>query len=292
MLRIEGGSTQHYVDVLSKAEEILVDSGTNHRFVGGAIANPIGIDTTVVINAIQRTARIQSHGDLSLVRSDGSIRDLDAIGFSRFKDSYADARKRLKEESRKAKAQGLPYPPISIEPTHYANYWPGRNRIVQLVSTLDVDEAHRLHLTFGKIDQPTPWETMEPWQVTFDGGLQLTTLNLVGLPMRYQMRNPSGLKKKDLASIGVRNGKSFTKIDLLQKIASSVIEQGLTQGEDYEALYTTWRKFIDTLLNHPDCLTYYKAIVTRLYWNTVGTTLAHGTGILRPVANLGDRFTG
>lgn len=45
-------------------------------------------------------------------------------------------------------------------------------------------------------------------------------------------------------------------------------------------------------LNHPDPLTKAKAQVTRFYWNTVGTALAHGIGILKPFANLGDRFTG
>lgn len=291
MRKIEASSEQYAVDVLSKAEEILQTSRTDHRFVGGVITNPLTLATTVFLDAPRRTVQFQSHKPHSLVRTDGSIRDIDVIGFSRFTDSYEEARRLLKEEAVKYKSQNRPYPPISIEPTHYSN-WPGRNRLLQFVSTLDTDQQWRLHLTFGAIDQLTTHKTFEPWQITFDGGLKLTSINPYGLPKRYWMRNASGLKKKDLASEEITLGTSYSKLDILYKIADTVRKQGLAQGEDYKKLYETWDQFIDTLINHPDPLTRAKAIVTKLYWNTIGTALAHGTGLLKPFASWGDKFTG
>ena len=255
------------------------------------MANLIGIETQVRIAAAERIAIFTSHKKPSLVREDRSIRDLDAIGFSRFPDTYQEARRLLREETVKARGLDLPYPPISIEPTHYPN-WPRRNRWFQFVSTIDADSNGGLHLTFGSIDQPTPQRTFEPWTIRFDGGLTLTSINPYGLPWRYWMRNASGLKKKDQVPEVVQNGIPYSKLDMLTIIARSVLEQSLTQGEDYMKLYETWDQFIDTLLNHPDHLTKAKALITRVYWETVGTAFAHGRGILKPFANMGDWFTG
>ncbi len=252
---VENISTSYGIDVLAKAEEILTDSGVDHRFVGGAIANHIIPGTSVTIDGNARTAIFDSFSIPSLIRSDGSVRDLDAIGFSPHPETYEEARKRFEEERRAAGKRGLPYPPVSIEPTYYPD-WPSRNRLLQLVSTLDVDRKGDLHLTFGAIDQPTPWETMEPWKMVFGNAYKLTAINLVGLPLRYYMRNPSGLKKKDQTPEASKNGASYSKVAILQKVADSVKKQGLDQGADYATLYNSWEKFIDTLTHHPDPLTY------------------------------------
>lgn len=108
MSRRERDSEQYAIDVISKAEEIFQGSGTKHRFVGGAVANPISLETVVVINAALREALLHSHKPLSLIRPDGTVRDLDAIGFSRFPDSYQQARRLLQEETVKARKHGLP----------------------------------------------------------------------------------------------------------------------------------------------------------------------------------------
>lgn len=284
-------SGQYAIDVLSKAEEIFQRAGTDHRFVGGVITNLVGVNTSVIINAEHRIAVFTSNKEPSLIRSDRSVRDLDAIGFSPFPDSYREAMRLLREEAVRSRKQGLPYPPISIEPTYYSN-WPGRNRLLQLVSTIDVDEGGQYHLTFGKVDQVTPAETFAPWIVTIGPELRLTSINPYGLPKRYCMRNASGIKRKDRAVEVVQDGIGFSKLDMLSKIADSIQKQSLAQGVDYQSLYETWDQFIDKLLHHPDPLTKAKAIATKVYWETVGTALSHGKGILKPFAGLGDRFTG
>lgn len=116
MRRNGSESTQYAIDVLSKAEEIFREAGTDHRFVGGVITNLVGVDTGVIINAEHRIALFTSNKEPSLIRNDGSVRDLDAIGFSPFPDSYKEAMRLLREEAVRSRKQDLPYPPISIEP--------------------------------------------------------------------------------------------------------------------------------------------------------------------------------
>src|SRR5574337_1199464 len=125
----EAAGESYYIDVLSKAEEIFGKSGVEHRFVGGAIANPVTLNTIVDVNPLLHTADFDCYAPLSLVRSDDSIRDIDAKGF--------------------------PYPPVSIEPTSYPG-WPKRNKLLQFVSTLDVDDGGNLSLNFGEVTQVTP----------------------------------------------------------------------------------------------------------------------------------------
>lgn len=287
----EAASEAYCFEVLAKAEEILVEAGVDHRFVGGVIANPITLDTRVVIDPIAKRAELYSHEQLSLVRSDGTVRDIDLIGFSIDRERYTQARIRLREEKKTARSEGLPYPPISIEPTHYPS-WPERSRLRQCVSTIDVDARKLLYLTFGGISQEIPWQTMEPWKVVFENGLELTTINPFAIPKRYYMRNPAGLKAKDREPIEYRDGVGYSKIGLLERLAESVREQGVAQSIDYLEAYKSWDQFLDKLLNNPDPLTRLKAIGTRVYWDTIGTTFAHGRGIFQPLASLGDRFTG
>lgn len=291
MVKPEARSETYCVEILGRAEEILVRSAVDHRFVGGAITNPINLATAVVIDAKEKKSKFHSHGPLTLVRGDDSIRDVDVIGFSPYPETYTEAKRRFEEERVRAKGRDLPYPTVSVEPTHYPN-WPARNRILQFVSTIDVDESGRFHLTFGKVDQEIPRETMEAWKVMFQGGLELTSINPFGLRLRYGMRNASGFKKKDLALEFTHEGKPYSRLDVLARITNSVKEQGLAQGIDYEASYQSWQEFIYKLRFHPDPLTRAKALVTKVYWETVGTAMAHGAGILKPFAKLGDKFTG
>lgn len=280
----------YYIDVVARLEEVFGASGVEHRFVGGVIANPVNLHTIVSVNLPQRTADFRNFSQLSLIRGDNSVRDIDAIGFSTDQATYAEARARVKEEAGKAKTKGLPYPPVSIEATSYPG-WPRRNKLLQFVSTLDVDEAGVLGLNFGEVNQPTPWETFEPWHASF-GQLRIKSINPYGIYLRYFMRNASGLKKKDREPVEFEGEIGYSKVDLLTRISDQVQAQAGEFNMDYFAGYESWREFIRKLKEEPDPLTWSKAFATKLYWNTVGTAFAHGAGIFKPLAHLGDRFTG
>lgn len=291
MVSVEAKSQGYYIHVLNTAERILQDSGVDHRFLGGAVTNPVSLVTKVGIDTRQKKAVYQDIKPMSLVRHDGSIRDIDVIGFSANPDTYTEARRRFHEEAILAHKQGLPYPPISIEPISYLP--PSfKQKLLQFVSTIYVNSDGRLNLSFGEVNQVIPDETLAAWHITFPGGLELTSINPYGIPKRYAMRNASGLKRKDKAIEEIRDGIAYSKIDILTLIANSVTEQGLAQGVNYPAMYKSWEDFIYNLQNHPDWLTAKKAAITKWYWDTIGTALAHGRGIFKPFASLGDSFTG
>lgn len=273
-------SQAYYMDLLSKAEEILTGSSVNHRFVGGVIVGPITPQSTITINTTEKTAVLAKHTPLTLLRNDGTARDIDVIGFSPDPETYNQARRNFDQEAWIAKNHRRPYPSISIESTLYPD-WNPRNRLRQWVSTLDVDVSGKLHLTFGKVDQVIPWETMDPWKMSYDGGLELTTINPFGLTKRYEMRNASGIKRKDRS-----------KISDLASVCESVRQQALDQGVDFAKDFESWNQFIYNLQNHPDVLTRAKAVVTYLYWETVGTPIAHGRGLLKPLTYFADKLTG
>lgn len=286
MLKTEAVGVSYYYDTLSKTEEILTESGVDHRFVGGVITNSIDLATIVILNSGSRKIVLESPRQTSVIREDGSISDMDIIGFSRDKDTYKEAERKLAEEARKAKQKKLPYPTRSIEATHYPN-WRARFRLLQFVSTFDVDNQGELSLNFGKVHQPIPDETIAPWEINLADGLRLTSINPVGLLKCYYLRNAAGLKKKDTEPIVAVSEVSYSKIDMLAKVADIVIEQGLLQGEDYRQIFASWDQYIDNLLNHPDGVTAFKGWGTKIFWDRFGKGLAHG-----PLAPLANKFTG
>ncbi len=291
MIKTEASSDQYYVDTVSRAEEIFNQAEVEHRFVGGIVTDTLGADTIVKVDSLNRQANIYYHRPFSLIRPDQTVKDLDVIGFSLYPESYREAERKLAEEARLAKQKGLPYPDISTEATYYPG-WRKRNRTIQLVSTFDVDDEEKLYLNFGSISQQIPWETVDPWVMTFDGGLKFTTINPVGLMKCYSLRTYAGIKKKDLAPAVLHEGVAYSKMDLIARAAQFVDDQAFLDQQEYFGIYQSWDEYTDRLLNHPDGLTRVKALVTRLYWNTIGPSVAHGRGWVRPLVSFNSKFTG
>jgi hypothetical protein len=79
----------------------------------------------------------------------------------------------------------------------------------------------------------------------------------------------------------------------LKKIADAVVAAGKKRGIDYMSneYYGPWQTYIDKLKHSTLPSVRSKRFITRLYWQTIGTTLAHGRGIGKPIFAIFNFFT-
>lgn len=271
-------ANERYIAAIAQIERVATYLGINHRIVGGTFTDLLNPQTTFSIDPTNHTIAPDGYNQPTMYRADGTVKDVDMISFCPNQITVSEAKRLLKDFERQK-----PFPHISLEPTYYS-HWPRRNRLTQMVSTIDVDgedNAATPSLNFGNIHQPISWESVAPWKVVLDNGVSFTILNPYAHGLRYVMRNLSGVKKKDRE-----------KMSILMRMGGQVRQAGLAQEEDYLELYRPWIVFIHSMQRADDLVTRLKTKGTRFYWNTVGTSFAHGRGIFKPLASLGDRFTG
>lgn len=293
----------YYKGVIGWIDATAKRHGEEIRFVGGTLTDVLTPDTTFTVDAPNRTIRIANHKDLTPIRPDGTIKDLDIISFcpdpSRHEEFMAEIKTKFSEDRRR----GFPLPYISVEPTHYHDKgWTQRKERLQFVSTLDVKEVRVLgkeevveilSLRFDRINQTISWKSVDPWTAELSDGTKFTILNPIAHMLRYHMRVPSGPKKKDTEPKEYEQGKTASKMELLRKMARAVYEEGLRQGIDYldETHYAPWLRFIDRMQNDPDKIIRLKAALTGTYWDTIGTAFSRGVGPLKHLQPLATRFT-
>lgn len=228
-----------------------------------------------------------------MIRSDGTVKDFDLVAFCEYREVFEDAKQRLKVEEKAHKEKGEPFPNVSIEPTRFAN-WPKRKSVLQFVSGIEVDENNNPYFTFDKLKQPVSWQSLAPWRIvlTQHNDTSITTFDPFAHALRYCMRVPSGVKKKDRET-HTENGERFNKMSLLMRFGMMVEAQARQHGQDYRHdLYKPWFDFIRAMMHDPHLSVSIKRVITKNYWDTVGTAFSHGVGIFKPLADLGDRFAG
>lgn len=255
-----------------------------HRFVGGvSYGGLLNKHTTYTIDIAEKTVRLSLHNPLSLMRIDGTIRDIDLIIFCPAKKESSHLKNYIYEmESIAAKAH-TPFPVVSIE---NAIYEPEiRNTTAQFVTAIEITKHNDLFLTFDDITQRISWESLEPWQVILEDGTSFTTRNPIADYYAYQVRAPGGIKPKDRE-----------KIKWLKKLSESVIDEGkkYEPTTDYtsDMYYGSWKEYMKRLDGTSHVRIRIKKFLLALYWHTIGTTLAHGKGLLRYILVFSNQFTG
>ena len=283
-----------FTKIVDEIETICQRNNLNHRFVGGILSDLLDLATiqSAKIDPINKTLFLPHHLKPTLIRADGTIKDFDMITFSADQNAHRVTRENIAGRERQAEKMNDPYPFASLEPTRYPAQG-NRNRFTQLVSSLDVDANNQLYLSFDAISQPISWDSVEAWKVILNNGTFFTTLNPYAHALRYFMRTPAGVKRKDkelmLTPIGHTN-----KIHLLMSLASRVKKEALKHGIDYRSkeYYEPWKEFILALLKLQNTRVKIKGFILKKYWDGPGTALAHGKGILKPFRKLGDKFSG
>lgn len=268
---------REFVRIIRTVEQISNAGCLDHRFVGGVFSNLLNPNTTYEIDPKTSTVVLKDFTRLLMLRPDGTPADLDMISFCPDPKQTQESIGAFMSMIREADRNGKPFPYISLEPTVYPS-WKNRKRPLQLVTTFDVDAKGVTSLNYGglsTLSQPIKPESIEPWRV-IAGDLRFTTLNPIALLYCYELRYPSGIKRKDKEKpAGQPNGKS--KLELLGELAEAVQQTGLEAGIDYYGRYHEWRQYIGRLQHSHDPLIRAKAFITGTYWDTVGTSCSHGS---------------
>lgn len=273
---------EQYTRILAELENYCRRHNLDHRFVGGTLTDLIGLQTEFEIDAAGKTIKLINPNPQTMIRGDNTIKDIDLVIFSKDRQVYLEARRTFAYWARAARERHLPFPQISVEAAYHPDRnWPKRNKLKQFVTAFEVDDAGNITLAFGNIRQQIQRESVESWTVILENGTRLTVFSPIAHRLCYELRVPSGIKPKDI-----------DKMPLLTEFARKTIAEGSKHGIDYTAMYQTWQTYIDRLKNHPDPLTRAKAAATGLYWRTLGTQVAHGTGPLGRLSKLSDRLSG
>jgi hypothetical protein len=255
--------TIHSIQTYAKQHQL------NHRFVGGvSYGGLLQDETSYKIDIQARTVTLKNHTPLTLLRPDQSIRDIDLIILSQSNQQLNAFGTFIQKIKREAKQKTGLTPPISYEGMFELGQTPVG--ILQYVTTLHTD-GHNKYLVFDKIQQRISDKSLEAWHVVLEDGLTYTTRNPLGDYFSYQFRSPSGIKPKDIQ-----------KIVHLDKLAKAIQQEGKKYNIDYlgDEYYGPWQAFINELETSTLKSVQQKKAITRWYWSTLGTTLAHGRGII------------
>jgi len=330
---------QRYLGIISEFEDYSREHKLQHLYVGGAIADFEGKDTQVTFDHENMRVYLINHPEPSMIRSDGTVKDMDIILMTRDQEKIKAAREYFAQKAAEAKQLGLPYPQVSIESIYYPE-GPNRKAWKQFVSAQEVDEQDNISYVLGETSQQIPWETMAPWTYVLEDGTEITGRNPVAQAIAYSLRVPSGVKKKDLEPkefekfyiydqkrfdrlkqdirgktpaeqarilanpeeqmkmlrakyLGTEPRDSgFNKTALVGRVAHQLIEEGKELGIDYKAMYKSWIDYTIKLHNEPDFLTFLKGLVTEIYWDTIGTQVAHGAGFIGKLSSFNDKMAG
>lgn len=284
---------EEYIQVISNIEQYCQEQGLDHRFVGGTLTDFIGPQTDYSIDVKARKVILINPKEPSLIRSDNTVKDIDLVVFTPDREKFERAKAVFEDWERKAKEAGQHFPFISVEAARHPD-WPKRNILKQFVSAFEYDEEGKPHLAFGSTDQMINQDSLKPWQVNTGTGVEITTFHPLGHILCYALRVPSGVKRKDKQVLGSNKsgyGK-FNKMSLLGKFAVRTMEVEREVELDGYGSFREWIDYIHTLSRNPDPLTRVKRWITGLYWDTIGTKVAHGGGIFAKLSTRSNKMTG
>lgn len=290
---IRQGESEIFRSGLLDFERTCTEFDLKHRFVGGVWADLLNPWTTLNADLGQRRVRLAHHNPLTLRRSDGTVKDIDAFSLTTNLVDFRNGRQTLRRLKARA---GEAYPFPSLESVGKYTPLVTLGKIIQINSSIDVDRTGEFSLNYGPLHQAIHPDTLEPWTATLEDGTEFTTLNPFALGLRYAMRVPSGIKDKDKIKRSTKtldNGKKvrFSKIALLLSASAQIAGGNQFWLEEYKGgIYRDWTTFIHRLMRNQDPLTRAKAGLTGFYWDTIGTDISHGKGPLGFLSALNDRI--
>ncbi len=259
-----------------------------HRFVGGvSYAGLLNPETTYNLDLPAKTIQFSNHNPLELIRADGSVKDIDMIIFTPDEKKVIGLHTFVAGLRKQALEANDLFPDVSIEATIYPSLGT-RNALLQFVTALEVDTNAtfgdgNIYFAFDDLKQTISWKSLEGWTIYLQNGTHYTVRNPIADYLAYHFRSPSGLKPKDKE-----------KVLRLKQLADEVMELGKEQGIEYDSkdYYQPWKRYTDRL-THRTGLTGVKAVIMRVYWATIGTTLAHGKGFIGSIlTKFANQFTG
>lgn len=292
---------ERYKNILVKTENYCVTTGADHRFVGGTIADLLSPNTNISVDPERQMVILKNYPPLTVLRPDGSVKDIDVIFFTKSFAVFQTARQDFASWQKEAKRNSVPFPAISAEAARHP-HWSPRNSLRQFVTAWEIDSNNIPSLNFGSVHQPINPLTIEPWTYKLeDDQIKLTGLNPFGFALCYVLRVPSGVKMKEkhideyvrgYKDDGTPVMAKFNKMSLVMGLAAQTHRESQNYSRDLKARHKEWIDYIHSLQYTDDSSIRLKAAVTDWYWRHLGTKIAHGKGFLGMLSRFNDRMSG
>lgn len=249
--------------------------GKKHGFililVGGGAIRLIGDQTHIQsLDRQKRVIKLKTANDPTTQRSDMTLVDLDMIAFAEKPSAQTPQVFKKLQKELKVLQQKKEFPPISLEPVFYHPAWKKPNTLIQFVSSIE-KEKETYFFRLDSIKQPVQTTSLAvwTWQVEDAANESIQTFSPLALQLRYAIRG-LGKKPKDIQKVWKENA-PFTKF---------VKEFDNLTKQKYQKDFREWLLFENKLQANTYPRIYMKRGLYQLYWRTVGTYLAHGTGII------------
>lgn len=259
-------------------EEMIVDLQTfgkenaiNHRFVGGiSYGGLLNEKTSYEIDVLKREIKLKKHNQLTLLRDDGTVRDIDLIFLTQNQTKILKLKEHVRELKWKTRNKISFTPSISIEGVRPIVDKQKTGQFFQYVTEIGV-KKNQYFLMFDEIKEKISADSLEPWTVILENGVRYTTRNPLADYYAYQFRSPSGVKQKDIE-----------KVRLLKKLSAQVLKEGTKNSISYNSkqYYQSWQQYIRKLQRSTLPAVLSKRAILAWYWQTIGTSFSHGKGVL------------
>lgn len=278
--------------LLRESIQLLQEMARKHHLlviiVGGAIVRLIDNDTAIKHIDEERQTILLGHAkNPSVVRiEDGKTTvDIDCIAFASatdpFKTNFKKDFTHFLQDLQNLSKTYPDFPRVSIEPVLYHPDFPKPQTFIQFVSSIESYYADNFFFRLGGVKQDVSKKSLEPWTLTFtDSKETITTFMPTALQKRYAIRGFS-TKQKD-------KGKIF---DANAPFAQFVANFRIKTKGTYDGYLTEWDEFEKKIATSKQPSMVLKRHMWNIYWQTIGTYLAHGTGILgKFLLPLGNTF--
>ncbi len=247
------------------------DNDINHRFVGGiSYGGLLNERTTHSINIAKREIQLEKHNPLTLLRDDGTVRDIDLIFLTQNQSDIKKLKEFVRTLKWKTRNKISFTPSISIEGVRPINDKDKTGQFFQYVTEIGIKNG-RYYLMFDEVKEAITAESLEPWTVILEDDVRYTTRNPIADYYAYQFRSPSGVKQKDIE-----------KVKLLKKLSAHVVKEGLKNSVAYNSkqYFQSWQSYIHKVQRSTLPSVLSKRAILAWYWQTLGTSLSHGKGVV------------
>jgi len=258
-------------DMIVDLQTFAKENAINHRFVGGiSYGGLLNDKTTYEIDVLKREVRLKKHNQLTLLRNDGTVRDIDLIFLTQNQTKITKLKEYVRELKWKTRNKISFTPSISIEGVRQIAGKQTTGQFFQYVTEIGVKKG-QYYLMFDEIKEKISPDSLEPWTVILEDGVSYTTRNPLADYYAYQFRSPSGVKQKDV-----------DKVKLLKKLSAQVLKEGAKKSIPYNSkqYYQPWQQYIRKLQRSTLPAVLSKRAILAWYWQTIGTSFSHGKGVL------------
>lgn len=273
-------------DAIQEVQKI----GLQHNFtiviVGGALTRLIGNKTTIKkIDTDKKILFLEGAENPSVIRGEDlkTTVDIDAIAFSNADDPFTKGVKnefhRLKQDLYQLQKSTPGFPAISVEPVLYHPYFPKPNPLTQFVSSVESYHDKDFFFRLGNVKADVQRKSLAFWTYQMDGQ-EIISLSPLAIQQRYAIRGFS-IKPKDKEKMWGKTSAFVQFIDEFNKKTNN----------SYEKYFIEWTDFAERVASSQVPSMRLKKGLWNAYWATIGTYLAHGTGLAgRLLLPLGNTF--